>query len=229
MRIIRRMFALAAAAVLCTLGLSPPAQASSNTVLTVSDMASYEYYKSCSDSPPYTCGTFPQTLDIMVQVQNRPSPYAPITVGYQIVNGTAVAGQDFTAAMTGTVTIPANAFQAYVVVTTVIDNVPEPAETFTVKLTSSSVPADISDTGTGTIINDGVIPSDCNLSRADASTVSLTCSNRPPSQRWVETIGCGEEWPHFVIVNGNTVTGNGTSTARCTNYAYSYSSFTVLQ
>jgi hypothetical protein len=32
------------------------------------------------------------------------------------------AGQDFTAATTGTVTIPANAFHTYVVVTTVIDN-----------------------------------------------------------------------------------------------------------
>jgi hypothetical protein len=228
-RTIRRMFGLAAAAALCTLGLSPAAQASSRTVLTVSDMVGPEYYKSCSDTPPYPCGTFPSTISIMIQVQNRPKPYAPITVGYQIVNGTAVAGQDFTAATTGTVTIPANAFQAYVVVTTVIDNVPEPRETFTVKLTSSSVPADISDTGTGMIDNDGLIPSDCNLSRADASTVSLTCSNRPPSQRWAETIICGEEWPHIEIVNGNTVTGNGTSTARCAHYAYRSSSFTVLQ
>jgi hypothetical protein len=37
------MFGLAAAAALCTLGLSPAAQASSNTVLTVSDMVAPEY------------------------------------------------------------------------------------------------------------------------------------------------------------------------------------------
>ncbi|MEP6527065.1 MAG: hypothetical protein ABJA86_07850 [Nocardioidaceae bacterium] len=94
--------------------------------------------------------------------------------------------------------------------------------------TCGTFPSTLYFTVTGTILNDGVIPSDCNLSRADASTVSLTCSNRSPSQRWVETIGCGED-RRSEIVNGNTVTGNGTSTARCTHYAYNFSSFTVLQ
>lgn len=227
MRTVLRMFTIAGVAALLALGALPAAQASARTVLTVSDSASYEYYKSCSDIPPYVCGTYPNTIFIMIQVQNRPRPYAPITVGYRIVNGTAVAGQDFLGPTSGTVTIPANAFQAYVQVQLVVDSVAEPNETFTVRLTSSSVPADISDTGTGTINDGGVIPADCNLSRADASTVSLTCSNRPASQRWLETIQCGEDFT-AVFVNGNTVTGNGTSTARCTSRPYMGSSFTVL-
>ena len=227
MRTVLRMFTIAGVAALLALGTLPAAQASSRTVLTVSDSASYEYYKSCSDSPPFACGTFGNTIFITIQVKNRPRPDAPITVGYQIVNGTAVAGQDFLGPTSGTVTIPVNASQDYVPVQLIVDSVTEPTETFTVRLTSSSVPADISDTGTGMINDGGVIPADCNLSRADASTVSLTCSNRPASQRWLETIQCGEEFT-TLLVNGNAVTGNGTSTARCTSRPYMHSYFTVL-
>jgi hypothetical protein len=218
---------MVAAAALVALGLPAAADAATRTELRVSDSANYEYHKSCSDTPPYVCGTYPNTIFIMIQVVNRPRPYAPITVGYRIVNGTAVAGQDFQAATTGTVTIPANAMQAYVPVQLVVDGVAEPTETFTVRLTSASVPADLSDTGVGSINDGGVIPADCNLSRADAVTVSLTCGNRPPSQRWTHTIRCGEDWTS-ISVNGNTVTGNGTSTARCTQFTYTGSSFTVL-
>ncbi len=227
MRAILRTSTVAAAAALAMIGLMPAAEAT-RTVIRVSDMASFEYHKSCSDTPPFPCGTFGNTMFFMVQVSDRPRPYAPITVGFQIDNGTAVAGQDFQGATSGTVTIPANAFQAYVVVTTVVDTVTEPTETFSVRLTSSSVPADISDTAVGTIHDGGVIPFDCDLSRSDAVTVSMTCSNRPVDQQWLHTILCGEDW-RSISVNGNTVTGNGTSTARCTQFTYNGSHFTVLQ
>jgi hypothetical protein len=202
MRAILRKSTVAAAAALAMIGLMPAAEAA-RTVIRVSDMASFEYHKSCSDTPPFPCGTFGNSMFFMVQVSDRPRPYAPITVGFQIDNGTAVAGQDFQGATSGTVTIPANAFQAYVVVTTVVDTVTEPTETFSVRLTSSSVPADISDTAVGTI------------------------HDRPADQRWLHTILCGEDW-RSISVNGNTVTGNGTSTARCTQFAYNGSHFTVL-
>lgn len=214
MRTSLRTAAVAGVAALAAFGLIPTAQAASpRTVLTVGNDSSYEYEKYCLDDAPYTCGTRSGHLAIMIQVTDRPKN-TPITVGYQIVNGTATAGQDFTAAPTGTVTIPTTAAQAYVQIPVVNDGIAEPTETFQVRLTSSSVPADISDTGTGTILDGGVIPVDCNMVRTAGSTVSMTCTNRPATQRWRAVLYC-IAWGLQDEAYGNIVTGNGTSTADC--------------
>jgi len=98
------------------------------------------------------------------------------------------------------------------------DGVAEPSETFTVRLTSASVPGDISDTGTGTILDGSQFPTDCTLSQdLDAGTRSLTCTGRPAGQRWFivqpfASIG-GIDFD-----DGNIVTGNGTSTAHLYGY-----------
>jgi len=59
------------------------------------------------------------------------------------------------------------------------------------------------------------LPSDCTLSTQGASpapiTYSLTCTDRPASQQWA--VGAsGLRWRGGYYVQGNTVTGNGTST-----------------
>ena len=143
--------------------------------------------------------------------------YFPITVGYQIINWTAVAGQDFTGT-SGTVTISPYNQNINIVVPLVNDGVAEPSETFTVRLTSASVPGDISDTGVGTITDGSQFPTDCTLTQVlDQRSRSLTCTSRPAGQRWFivqpyASIG-GVDWDY-----GNIVTGNGTSTAHW--YAY---------
>ena len=76
-----------------------------------------------------------------------------------------MAGQDFTGSTSGTVTITPYNQSINIVVPMVNDGVAEPSETFTVRLTSASVPGDISDTGIATITDGGQFPADCTLSQ----------------------------------------------------------------
>jgi hypothetical protein len=214
MRSIRLVVASAAAAALAVLGLAPSAaQAAGTTVFTVYDAQRAEYTQDCTDSPPSSCAVvINNSMYVGVSVTNRPKPASPITVGYQIVNGTAVAGQDFTGT-SGTITISAYNQNANIVVPLVNDGVAEPSETFTVRLTSASVPGNISDTGVGTILDGNQFPPDCTLTQdLAAQSRSLTCTSRPAGQRWFivqpyATMG-GIDFDY-----GNIVTGNGTSTA----------------
>jgi hypothetical protein len=216
MRTIR--LAIVAAAALATLGLMPTAQAGPPppTSFTVHDSQASEYIRDCTTSAPSHCNVaLSSSLYIGFTVNNRPKQngqYFPITVNYQIINGTAVAGQDFTVATSGSVTITPNNQNINLAVPIVNDGVAEPTETFTVRITSTSVPGDISDTGTGTIIDGDQFPDDCTLTQnLDASTRSLTCTGRPAAQRWLIVqpwLGWGYEHEY-----GNMVTGNGTSTA----------------
>ena len=219
MRTVSRITAAAVAgAALFTLSLSTAAQAAKPgppppTVVTVGDVESYEYVKFCSTSSPYACGTRDGSVTLVIQVTNRP-PNTTVTVGYQLVDVTTTAGQDYTGATSGTVSILPTAAQGYVTVPIVNDGVAEPTETFQVRLTSSSVPADISDTAVGTIRDGGQIPPDCDLASSDSLTRSLTCTNRPAAQRWHLYMYC-INWVNVEDTVGNIVTGNGTSTARC--------------
>lgn len=218
MRTLRLLIATGAAAALVMLGLAPTAQAAppAPTFFTVYDAQRSEYTLDCTDSPPSSCAVvINNSMYVGVSVTNRPKShgqYFPITVGYQIVNGTAVAGQDFTGT-SGTVTISPYNQNINIEVPLVNDGVAEPSETFTVRLTSASVPGDISDTGVGTILDGNQFPTDCTLSQdLDAQTRSLTCTNRPAGQRWLIV----QPWASIFGLEfelGNVVTGNGTSTA----------------
>ncbi len=76
-----------------------------------------------------------------------------VTVTYQSTNGTAVAGQDYTAAA-GVLTIPPQAASATIVVPLLNDPLYEPTETFTVTLSDPSAPVTIARaTGVGTILD----------------------------------------------------------------------------
>jgi Calx-beta domain len=234
MRHVLRPFTILAAIVLTVLAIQPAAhaaprapQSGGGEVFTVWDGSSYEYYKTCSATAPFTCGTFAQTM--YLQITDSSARSVPITLGYHIEDITATAGQDYTFPVNGTVTIPANQYGTALFIPLVVDGITEPAETFRVHLTSSSVGGDISDTGIGTIYNDGLIPADCSLSRSSLYTVSMTCTNRPPTQQWRNSAQCGEEYPHVAFVNGPIVTGNGTSTTTCTSYVWTNASFSVVQ
>jgi hypothetical protein len=233
MRHVHRPFLVLVVAVLMALGMQPAAHAAvqpaaSGEVFTVWDGGSYEYYKTCSGSAPFSCGTFAQTMYVQITGSWPPKSVA-ITLGYRIEDITTTAGQDYTLATTGTVTIPANQYVTGLMVPLVADGIAEPNETFRVHLTSSSVGGNISDTGIGTIWNDGLIPADCSLSRSNLHTVSMSCSNRPPTQQWRNSADCGDEWPQIEFVDGPVVTGNGTSTTQCLSYAWKDANFVIVQ
>ena len=82
----------------------------------------------------------------------------PVTVNYATGNGTAVAPGDYTAIASGSLTFSGTTTTQTIPVTVVGDTTVEPAETFTVTL-SSPVGATLADgVATGTISNDDVPP-----------------------------------------------------------------------
>jgi len=221
---VRRCLTIAAAAALCLLALpvttghasvshQAPATRGHGTVVSVSGGTSYEYTKSCSNTAPYPCGTYSGQLQFTIYTTNQGS--APLTVGYQTMDGTATAGSDYQAT-SGTVTIQQSSPQAYVLIPVVNDGVAESSETVKLKLTSSSAPADISSRGTDTILDGGLIPLDCDLGKTAPGQESLTCTNRPADQTWYLDSDCHYPLGDPELV-GNQVTGNGTSAGTC-NY-----------
>jgi Calx-beta domain len=216
-----RIVVLVGAIALATFGFASPAMAA-QPALRINDSSRPEYVTMCQA----TCGTFTQTEEFLFTLY--PAKNFTVNVNWRIVDVTTTAGQDYTGPTSGTLTLTAGTSQGYVHVPVVNDGVAEPTETFQVQATSISVSANISDTGLGTITDGGNMPPDCSMSRVDNSTYSITCTNRPANQQWVHRVQCMIEWLEFVDIDGNVVTGNGTSTASCGQYLYNASSFVVL-
>jgi hypothetical protein len=219
-RVKPRIGIAAAAAALCTFGVASAAHASppspQNLVLTISDAFSYEGVPSCPTGGG-TCTVRPGTPQFIISVtgwSSQTKKNTSFSVTYQLVDVTTTAGSDYTAPTTGQITVPANSAQVYFSVPLVIDGVSEPTETFTLRLTSSSVPANISDTGTGTIYDATQIPSDCTAFKPDDHVMNLTCTARPPTQHWHLNVVCASIFGGFQY-DGNIVTGNGVSTFDC--------------
>ena len=216
MRIVLRRFAMAGAAALVMFALVPAAQAAGRTV-TIDDFSSFESSWSCTADPPFGCSSDAER--IMFQIHMSPSPNQAVTLGWRLEDITATAGQDYTGPTSGTVTFPANGYVTFVYVPLVKDAVAESNETFRFRITSSSIPANITDTAIGTIKNGDQVPSDCTATQTDYNNMFMTCTNRPPTQRWHLQAGCMHVRP--VTKNGNIVTGNGTSSVTaCAAYAY---------
>lgn len=215
MKIVRRCVTFVAAATLCMFAVPSISHAATSathgTVVSVRGDTNYEYVKTCSNTAPYPCGTYNYELSFTIFTTNQGS--APITVGYQTVNGSATAGSDYVAA-SGTVTIQQNNPQAYVAVPVINDGIAESTESFTLHLTSSSSPADISSVGTGTILDGGLIPTDCNLGKTAPGQESMTCTGRPAGQQWYLYTECFYGWGDPEL-RGNDVIGNGTSAGTC--------------
>ncbi|MFM9035071.1 MAG: glycosyl hydrolase family 18 protein, partial [Mycobacterium sp.] len=93
---------------------------------------------------------------------------APVTVGYATANGTATAGQDYTAA-TGTLTFAPGVTTQTVNVGVTGDTTAEPTETFTLTLTNPSGAVVASAVATGTITDDDVVATLPTVSIANAS------------------------------------------------------------
>ncbi|WP_412543931.1 Calx-beta domain-containing protein [Longispora sp. K20-0274] len=226
MRLISRLITAAAALAMVTLGLAPAAQAASPNVFTVADGSSYEYYKDCQVVAPYACGTNATSMYILIS-DTYPGKGYPITLGYQLEPITATAGADYTGT-TGTVTIPAGTYQAQLLIPIVNDGAAEGSETFRVRLTSSSSGGTFTDTGIGTILDEGQIPLDCDLSKPNVATTSLACTNRPGTQNWQLVVDCFEGAWGYRRAYGPAVTGSGTSTAVCSVNEYDGAAFQVL-
>lgn len=208
----RRVLILVAAMVLGVVAIAPAASAARSTTITVSPGLNYEYLPTCSNVAPYPCTQQAQT--VVFRVYTSRTYNHPITVGWQLVNGSAVAGSDFTGPTSGTVTIAAHASSNEVVVPLVNDGFGESTETFTARATSASVPANLSSVGTQTILDGSRIPADCTLSKNDPGQLAMTCTNRPAGQRWYLYNECFYGWGDPAI-RGNDVIGNGTSAGVC--------------
>jgi hypothetical protein len=213
MRTIIRLATVMAATLLGVLGLVPAAHASRPITLTLYDQRDWEAGLHCP-SGAGACTPVASTLYFTIAIADGRARTVPITIGWQVVDGTAVAGQDFTGPTSGTVTIPAGQVQAYFPIPLVYDGFNEPTETFTARMTSSSPIADISDTGLGTIWDGTEVPGDCSMAKSSAEVISMTCTNRPESQTWAIAALCltmlGVDY-----FDGSPVTGNGTSSMDC--------------
>lgn len=216
MGIARRFAVIGAATALCTVGALPMVNAASaaskSTVITVGNFSGYEYLPTCSNTPPFPCGQ--TALNLGFRIYTSKIFNHDITVGWQLFGGTATAGVDYTGPTSGTVTIAANTVNNEVLVPLVNDGFGEPNETFQVRLTSASVPANLSSIGTETILDGSRIPGDCSLSKNAPDQMGMTCTNRPAGQRWYLYAYCFYGWGDPAI-RGNDVIGNGTSAGTC--------------
>ncbi len=222
MRLTLRLFAMIGAVALVVFGLAPAAQAAGRTV-TVDDFSSFESSWSCTANPPFGCGSDAETIQF--QIHMSPSPSQTVTLGWRLEDITTTAGQDYTGPTSGTVTFPAHGYVTFVYLPLVKDAIAESNETVRFRITSSSIPATISDTAIGTVKNGDQVPTDCTATQTTYDDMSMTCTNRPPAQRWHLRAGCVHFRP--VTMNGPIVTGNGTSSvAGCAAYAY-FPSFVI--
>ena len=129
-----------------------------------------------------------------------------VTVGYSTANGTATAGQDFTAA-SGTLTFAPGVVSQTVKVAVTGDTAVEPTETFTVKLASPSGATLGTATATGTITNDDVAVTAPTVSIANATVTEGNAGTTPAS--FAVTLSK----PSTATVTVGYSTANGTATA----------------
>ena len=95
------------------------------------------------------------TTDMAFTVTLSKSSTTPVTISYATANGTATAGQDYTAS-SGTLTFAPGVTSQQVKVAIIGDTTVEPNETFTVTLSKPSGATIVRATATGTILNDDV-------------------------------------------------------------------------
>ncbi|MEP6695467.1 MAG: hypothetical protein ABJA34_01165 [Pseudonocardiales bacterium] len=60
------------------------------------------------------------------------------------------------------------------------------------------------------------VPSECTATKIDTWTKSLTCTSRPPTQKWLLNLLCMSMAGLEDVAHGNVVAANGRSTASCT-------------
>ncbi|HEX6873338.1 MAG TPA: hypothetical protein VF163_19755, partial [Micromonosporaceae bacterium] len=128
--------------------------------------------------------------------------------------GTATAGSDYAGPTSGTITIAKNTYANSMYLPLVYDGVGESTEQFTVQLTSSSIPANLNDTGNETILDGTQLPADCTASNPETGVIALNCTGRPANQQWQLQTYCFP-FGRLTVHYGNIVTGNGESIVDC--------------
>ena len=142
---------------------------------------------------------------------------AEVTVQYTTGDDTAVAGTDYTAVSSGTLTIPAGDTVAEISIDTTGDSVDEDDETFTVTLSSPSSNADLgTDTSaTGTILDDDgkAVVSVAGGTAVEGSNLGFTVSIRAATDadvtvQYSTSIGTGDtaSASDFTAASGETAT-----------------------
>ncbi len=143
------------------------------------------------------------TSNLAFTVSLSKASTSPVTVNYATSNGTATAGQDYTAA-SGTITFAAGETSKTVNVVVAGDATVEPDETFTVTLSNASGAGITAATATGTITNDDIAPA---LSIGSASKAEG--SSGTSNLAFTVTLSKASTTP----VTVNYATSNGTATA----------------
>jgi hypothetical protein len=185
-----------------------PASASQPDIK-IDSSSNYQYYRYCDyNQTPPPCNLQGGT-QLVFDVWNA-NGGAASTVGYTIINGSAVDGVDFSIPMTGTINVPSGGGTGGLVVPVVNEGGSDVTETFTVKLSTGA-------TATGTIMPQSEVPADCALSAPDGTTIAITCTGRPAGQTWYAYAYCLAFG--IRLRAGAEVTGDGTSTVYCGAYA----------
>jgi Calx-beta domain len=227
MRTLLRRIAIAGGTTIAVIGMLPAvAHAARTATITVDNVSGYEGVVVCDDfgSPP--CGSVQaNSLFFYIRISNGP-PNKAVTVDWQLVDGTATYGNDFTGPVSGTITIAAGTVAQSMSVPLVSDGFNESTEQLTVHLSHPSVSANLGD-GTETILDGTQIPADCSVANPSGGLVTMACTARPATQQWHLRLTCypfGKPIMHF----GNIVTGNGTSSVDCTGLPFDDPFFSLV-
>lgn len=200
--------ALSAGLVVGSVLVAAPANAAQATAFVRSDVTE-QFNVSCASAS--TCNTV-TTGTMNFGFGRTGSTSSSLGIFYNVVNGTAVNGVDFSTAASGEVVIAAGQTTANLAVPLLDSGLFDANKSFTVVITGTTVPITISNsTGTG-LMEGGNIASDCSFTWLGGTSLALNCNGRPATQVWKLEAGCGD----FHEAAGNQVTGEGTSTANCT-------------
>jgi hypothetical protein len=186
--------------------------ASGGLVYTVGSVSVNEEFLYCASSSPGPCTAEGHNQMLVNLGLNNTTDNA--TVDYELVNGTAQVGVNFYGPSTGEESISSGT--GSIDVPLMISNQTAPL-TFTIKLTSASPSGNISSVGTETILPGNQIPADCSMNVVSNESLSLSCTKRPAGQQWNFQVPCVRGFAGGQAT-GNTVTGDGTSTATCAEY-----------
>lgn len=151
---------------------------------------------------------------------------APVTVGFNTVDGTAVAGEDYTAT-SGTLTFNSGETTKFIPITILPDNVQENTEQFAVRLTSPTVATIADDEGVGTIMNDDAGPvfsvDNVTLSEGNSGTTNFNFtitkvgSTAIPSTVLFQTVDASANAPgDYIHLVGNVTFASSETTKQVT-------------
>jgi hypothetical protein len=131
------------------------------------------------------------------------------------INGDAVNGVDFSTPATGEEVIAAGQTTANLSIPLLDAGLFGTTRSFTVVITGTTTPITISNSTATGLIEPGNIPSDCSFTFLSGMSLAPNCTGRPATQVWNIRVLCGEIHGMPNGVNGNQVTGEGTSTVTC--------------